>query len=63
MSPVDNLLHLAVHSYRDMFMINHNILDANELINQKSIDYTELLDISSNWKSNGALHYLLVITK
>lgn len=60
LSPEDNVLHLAVHAFRDLDYCNHNLLDTHEVWCQWKPDANLLLERSRAWGANGALYYLLL---
>ncbi len=63
MSPEVNLLHLAVHGFRDLSFVNHNTLDAHELFCKSDIDYDELLKTATQWGAKSVLFWLLFYSK
>jgi hypothetical protein len=60
LSPEDNVLHLAVHAFRDLNYCNHNLLDTHEVWRQWKPDVNLLLERSRAWGANGALYFLLL---
>jgi hypothetical protein len=59
LSREDNILHLAVHGYRHLDVMNHNLVDVHELICGGDPDWQRLLGKAEQWKAKGALHLLL----
>jgi Uncharacterised nucleotidyltransferase len=59
LSPEHNLLHLAVHAFRDLDFCNHNLLDAHELVCQRGVNEEILLRGASDWGARTVLYYLL----
>ncbi len=59
LSPEDNILHLAVHGYRHLDVMNHNLMDAHELICGQDPDWQVILHQAGVWKAKGALYLLL----
>jgi hypothetical protein len=59
LSPEDNILHLAVHGYRHLDVMNHNLVDAHELICGQDPDWPVILHNAEGWRARGALYMLL----
>jgi hypothetical protein len=59
LSPENNILHLAVHGYRHLDVMNHNLVDAHELICGQDPDWRRILHHAEAWKAKGALYMLL----
>jgi len=55
----DTLLHLAVHAFRDLDFLSHNLLDAHEFICQNGIDKARLMQRASDWGAKSVLYWLL----
>jgi hypothetical protein len=62
LSTEDNILHLAVHGYRHLDVMNHNLLDVHELISGHDPNWHVLVQRAEVWKARGALHMLLRAT-
>jgi hypothetical protein len=63
LSPEDNMLHLAVHAFRDLDYCTHNLLDAYEIWCQWKPDVSRLIEKSARWGATAALYYLLLSIK
>jgi hypothetical protein len=63
LSPEDNILHLAVHAFRDLDYCTHNLLDAHEIWCQWKPDVSRLIQKSALWGATGVLYYLLLSIK
>ena len=59
LSPVDQLIHLAVHAARDLSLENHNLLDAHELWSHYEPDSEQLLRTAQRAEARNALFLLL----
>ena len=60
LSPEDNVLHLAVHAFRDLDYCTHNLLDAHEVWTQWKPDPSRLVERSRAFGATAALYYLLL---
>ena len=63
LSPVDTLLHIAVHAFRDLTFCSHNLLDAHEVWCQWKPDEKELVGRARRWGATKVLYYLLASSK
>ncbi len=59
LSTEDNILHLAVHGYRHLDVMNHTLVDCHELICGGDPDWPLLRRRAQDWKAKGALYLLL----
>ncbi|WP_165954338.1 nucleotidyltransferase family protein [Seongchinamella unica] len=59
MSPEDNLLHFAVHSFYDMRLFNKQTMDAAQLMEKTQINWDALLDSANRYKMQGPLKLFL----
>jgi hypothetical protein len=57
--PELNILHLAIHAYKDMDFYTYNLIDCHRLISQQSIDWHRVFEIAENWGAKNVLYFLL----
>ena len=59
LSPEINILHLAIHAYKDMDFYTYNLVDCHRLISQKAIDWQKMVDTAEHWGAKNVLYFLL----
>ncbi len=59
LSPEHNLIHLALHSLKDISFFNYSLLDAAELIHQQSADVQRAFSQAKAWNASYACYFLL----
>jgi hypothetical protein len=57
--PELNILHLALHAYKDMDFYTYNLIDCHRLISQQSIDWHKMIKIAESWGAKNVLYFLL----
>ena len=60
LSPEFNILHLAIHAYKDMDFYNYNLVDCHRLIMKTPIDWQKLVAYSNEIGAKNILYFLLI---
>jgi hypothetical protein len=49
LTPELNILHLAIHAYKDMDFYKYNLIDCHKIIDSQKIDWLSLLNLAKKW--------------
>jgi hypothetical protein len=59
LSDEHNLIHLAVHCFKDMSFVNYSLIDAHNLLKSNRLDINEIFKVAKSWNAAGALYLLI----
>jgi hypothetical protein len=60
LSPELNLLHLAIHAYKDMDFYNYSLVDCHRLISKEAINWQVLVNTAKRMGATNILYFLLI---
>ena len=59
LSPENNIMHLALHAFKDMDFYTYGLIDCHRLINTQDFNWSKVLEVAEQWGAKNVLYFLL----